>query len=142
MEYITGLVIAWITEHFFGVAVTTIGSGLLGLILKKYVKKDDLENKVDQWLEDHKSGYRKFWRVLLRGCSLNVTRWPVIGSIWNAIVEPLFIIGWKLLGKVGVWAVTNAVDAGVIGLLSDNPNYAGETKTDAKKAARDEVDPT
>ncbi len=137
MEYFIGLILAWLTENVFGVAVTAGGGALLGLIFKKYVKKDDLNTKLDQWLEDCEPTYRKFWRVLARGLTLNISRWPVISLFWNYLIEPLVIFAATLVGKVLTWAVKHAVEAFQLGLLSDNPNYSNEYRSEAAESARD-----
>ena len=137
MEYIIGMIMAWLTENLFGVAATAGGGALLGLIFKKYVKKDDLSARLDQWLEDCEEPYRKFWRLAARSLTLNISRWPVINIFWNYLIEPLVIFACTLLGKVLTWAVKHAIEAIQNGLMSDNPNYVNEYKSEAAERARE-----
>ena len=59
----------------------------------------------------------------------NISRWPYIGALWNVVFEPYIILIFRFIGKVLLWGITHAVDAGTIGFLSDNPNFVDELKT-------------
>lgn len=137
MEIFVGMMFSWLMENLFGIAATAGGGALLGLIFKKYVRKDDLTVKLDQWLEDREAGYRKFFRLLARGLTLNMSRWPVINIFWNYLIEPLVIFAATLVGKVFTWAVKHAIEAFQHGLMSDNTNYSGEYRSEAAERARD-----
>lgn len=136
MDLFVGMVFNWVMENIFGVAATAGGGALLGLVLKKYVRKDDLNVKLDQWLEDHEEGYRKFWRLLARTLTLNMSRWPLLNIFWNYLIEPLVIIATTFIGKILTWAVKHAVEAAQDGLMSDNPNYSGEYRSEAAERSR------
>ncbi len=111
--------------------------GLLGLILRKFIKKDTITKNLDEWLRENGKYVRKAFGGFGRVVTLNATRWPVVGGLWNKIVEPFLIFFVQLLFKTVIWFVHNAVEGFINqGLLSDNPNYAGETKKQAKATAR------
>ncbi len=137
MELITGLAIGWIKAHYGGVILGTGIGAILGAILKKYLPQDMLSEKLDKWLLEHgkyvRIPVRKFFRVL----SLNISNWPVIGLVWNKVFEPYVIFGIDLLFKSGIWLIHNITVAAKEGLLSDNPSFAGQLKSEKKKSVRE-----
>ncbi len=126
----------WVVSNIFAmIGVVGIG-GLLGLILRKFVRKDTVTSNLDDWMRANGKYVREFFSRFGRLTSLNVTRWPIIGLCWNKVIEPYLIFGANCLFKVAIWLVQNIVDGYIKGLQSDNPNFAGESKKEAKVTAR------
>ncbi len=137
LEYLT----EFVTSNLFAVlGVAGVGfGGLLTWILKKYIDKEALGTKLDDWMR--KAGNPKdparIFKIIFYAGKV-VTGWfcnlPFVGGFWNNIIEPYFILFVDLALKVGVWFIMTGIGFFKNGLMSDNTNYANQSKTEASKA--------
>jgi len=139
MDLVVGLLIGWAKVHYGTVIVGTGIGALLGVLLKKYFPQDKLSEKLDKWLLEHGKYIRVPVRKIFRVITLNITNWPVIGLVWNKVFEPYVIFFGDLIFKIVIWAANNAVIAAKEGLLSDNPSFAGQLKSEKKKSVRESL---
>ncbi len=130
-------ILGWLGDNVFGLAVTGGGLGLsaiIGWILNKYFDEDAITKKFDKWLQDHTYIIEQPVCYVGKYTTQKAVNLPIIGALWNKLVEPPLIflidIAWKFL----VWVVTTTANALKKGLMSDNPNFAGQSKSHAVKA--------
>ncbi len=130
-------ILGWLGDNVFGVAISG-GVGGLGLliswILKKYFDEDALNKRLDKWLEDHTYIIEQPVTTVGKWTTQQAVNLPIIGPIWNNVIEPLLIFGIDVVWKILVWIVTTAATALKKALMSDNPNFAGQSKAHAAKA--------
>jgi len=99
-------------------------SGLC-LILNRIVKKKLTPEVLAKWdikvvnFSHTKAQPVGYW--LGRICTLNVTKWPFVGVIWENVVEPWVIIFLRLGAKYAAQIFKDIIAVGIPnGLLSDN----------------------
>ena len=130
-------ILNWIISNIYLIIGAAGIGGLLAIVLRKFIKKDVLTVKLDNWLRENGKNVQAFFGGLGRIVTLNATHWPVVGLVWNKVIEPYLIFAVQLLFKVAIWFIHNAVEGFINrGLLSDNPNFAGESKSEAKASAK------
>jgi hypothetical protein len=155
MEAILLAIVVWIKAHLGWILITICGSGiggLLGVVLKKFIPKDaitknfdawilSIRKKFNDWMDSNKGWIRTPFRVFGNIMTRKGTALPVVGPVWNAIIEPYVIFFVDLLGKGLIfiatlifdfllWLIQQVLEAFKNGLMSDNPNFKGERKVD------------
>ena len=134
MEFIFTKIVAFFTANL--VSIIGIGgiSGLLGWLIKKYFKQDTLSDKLDAWLISNEFYVQCIGYAPGKIISVWFVSLPFIGSVWNKLIEPIVIFFSDLLVKIGIWFIMNVVVGFKKGMMSDNPNYDGQSATDAALA--------
>lgn len=139
-EYMIEFLTSTLVAKSVMVAGVGIVGGLLSWLLKKYIRKDTLNERLDEWLDKTVGPWVD---IVFGGPGRLFTKaavnWPVIGPIWNKVIEPLLIILINLPAKVILFVVDRARKAFVNGLLSDNPNFRDETKTEKATSVKIEL---
>jgi len=86
------------------IGVTGLGA-LLNIILKKLVT-NELKDKIANVI-------KMFFKGLGVGCTLGLSKLPILKGLWNSVFEPYIIIFLRIL-------VSNAIDGFTEGLETDN----------------------
>lgn len=159
MQEILAVISKWLLANIWElVGISGIGA-LLGIVLRKWVPKDALTKRLDgfliktrksldDWMRAAGPGVRLAGRRVGRVLTLNISRWPAVGIVYNKLLEPYIILLLELVVKIslslfdalttiGAWAVNSFTQGVKAGLLSDNPSFAGQLKSEKKDYARD-----
>ena len=129
-------ILAWAASNVLGITLT--GGSVVGLLLSwalnKYVDKDAFGKRLDVWMLANAGYVEAVPMGLGKTLTANIAKWPFIGVAWNNIIEPYLIFFVDLFLKFAVWFVMTVINGFKKGLMSDNTNFANQTKTDAAKA--------
>lgn len=124
------LVTAWLVKNGLAVVGVSSFSALLGWVFKKYVRQETINEHFAQWRKEVEPKIINFGLVLGRALTLNISKWPGVGLIWNYLVEPAVImVGGVFVSTIG-WLIMMLWQGIVLGLQSDKPNFAGQTSFD------------
>ena len=101
------------------------GAAGIALILNKVIKKKLTPEVLAAWdIKVVKFSHTKAQPVgyyIGRICTLNVTKWPFVGVLWENLIEPWVIIFLRLGAKYLVQIIKDVIAVGIPnGLLSDN----------------------
>ena len=156
MEFLVGTALGWAKANLVSIGVASALGVVLKFVLGKYVPKEMVQGKFDEilegwkesfqgWLDGYAPEQKKFGRFWGKALTDWGTKLPVVGTLWNLIVEPYIIIIFEgfgrllmFLGEAIVMSLKSLlkyvlIEGFQVGALSDNPTLSGETKKDRQE---------
>jgi len=124
----------FVMNNLLGIAGVAGIGGLLSWLLNKYVDKDAFGKRLDAWMLANAGYVEAVPMGLGKTVTANIAKWPFVGAAWNKVIEPYLILFVDLLLKLAVWFVMTVINGFKKGLMSDNTNFANQSKTEAAKA--------